>query len=165
MLTKFLRTEGGSPLVAAALPKGANQTYGRYTVRFRADAVAGYKTAWLLWPDANVRWPDGGEIDFPEGSLNGSINAFMHFDNPNGGQSPFETSTGYPTWHTATTEWLPGKVTFILDDKVIGVATKQVPAASMHYVLQTETNIGGAAPPASAAGNVQVDWITIYARA
>jgi hypothetical protein len=33
------------------------QTYGHYAVRVRADAVAGYKAAWLLWPDG----PNGGD--------------------------------------------------------------------------------------------------------
>src|SRR4051812_12414745 len=66
----------GEHLVAAPEPKvnngSTNQLYGRYQVRFKADQIAGYKAAWLLWSQSD-QWSDG-EIDFPEGNLNGSIN-------------------------------------------------------------------------------------------
>ena len=65
----------GEPLVSAPEPKipgaapGGGQLYGAYMVRFRADLLPGYKTAWLLWPDAydngQANWPSDGEIDFP----------------------------------------------------------------------------------------------------
>jgi hypothetical protein len=51
-----MRTRDGRPRVCAPERKinGAtadrNQLYGRYEVRFRADSVDGYKTAFLLWP-------------------------------------------------------------------------------------------------------------------
>jgi hypothetical protein len=41
-----------------------------------ADGVAGYKTAFELWPASDV-WNDG-EIDFLESDLNGSPNAYNH---------------------------------------------------------------------------------------
>jgi hypothetical protein len=50
-----MRTRDGRPRVCAPEPKinGAtadrNQLFGRYEVRFRADATDGYKLAWLLW--------------------------------------------------------------------------------------------------------------------
>ena len=34
----------------------------------------------------------------------------------------------------------------------------------MHWVLQTETRLSGGPPPASAAGDVLVDWVTAYRR-
>ena len=140
------------------------QAYGRYSVRFRADPVPGYKTAWLLWPASGL-WPADGEIDFPEGNLNGTIYAFMHYANPAGGQDAFRTGATYGGWHIATIEWQPGKVTFILDGQPVGVSTTQVPFHPMSYVLQTETCLRCAAPSNAAAGNVQVDWVAIYSRA
>jgi len=164
VLTKRLRSENGRAMVAALLPKvAAPQTYGRYTVRFRADSVAGYKTAWLLWPDSE-KWPKDGEIDFPEGELDGKIFGFMHYANADGGQDWFLSSKTYNDWHTATIEWLPGKVSFILDDEVVGVSTRQVPSRPMHWVLQTETGETGAPPTASATGDVQIDWVSLYTR-
>lgn len=148
----------------AHLPALEGQPYGRYSVRFRADPVAGYKTAWLLWPDSGL-WPAEGEIDFPEGNLNGSIYAFMHYANPAGGQAAFRTGATYAGWHIATIDWQPGKVTFVLDGQLVGVSTTQVPANPMNYVLQTETQLSGGSPSNAAAGNVQVDWVVVYSRA
>ena len=146
------------------LPALEGQAYGRYSVRFRADPVPGYKTAWLLWPVSGV-WPADGEIDFPEGKLSGTIDAFMHYANPAGGQAAFRTGATYGGWHIATIEWQPGKVTFILDGQRVGVSTAQVPVDPMRYVLQTETCLGCGTPPDRAAGNVRVDWVVIYSRA
>ena len=170
VLNIYLHTENGIHLVAAPyplLPGRGNlrgMSYGRYSIRFRADPVAGYKTAWLLWPDSN-NWPADGEIDWPEGNLSGIMNAFMHYANPAGGQAAFPTRFTYQAWHTATTEWSPGNVRFLLDGQVMGVSTTQIPSNPMHLVLQTETQIGGPAPSDTAAGYVQVDWVVIYSRA
>lgn len=147
------------------LPTGYGQVYGRYSVRFYVDPVPGYKTAWLLWPDSGI-WPAGGEIDYPDCNLTQTIHAFMHWASPSGGQTAFSTTVPEAgAWHIATEEWQPGKVTFILDGSVIGVATTLVPSDSMHYVLQTETQLSGGAPSNSAAGNVKVDWVTVYSYA
>ena len=167
-LNIFLHTENGLHLVAAPIPRlptaVQGQRYGRYVVRFRADPVPGYKLAWLLWPDSN-HWPADGEIDFPEGNLNRTIGAFVHYADPKGGQTEFKTTVPEAGgWHIAATEWLPGKVTFSLDGQVIGIATTQIPTQPMHWVLQTETELVGGPPSDRPAGNVQVDWVRIYAR-
>lgn len=166
VLNKHLHTEDGVHMVAALLPKLAGgdkgQTYGRYSVRFKSDPVPLYKTAWLLWPDSE-KWPDDGEIDFPEGNLDGSISAFMHYANPDGGQDEFSTDATYAKWHTATIEWTEGKVTFILDGEEIGTSTTDVPSNPMHQVLQTETCLGDCgAPSDDAEGDVQIDWVVAY---
>jgi hypothetical protein len=142
----------------------AGQSYGRYSVRFHLDAVPGYKTAWLLWPDSGI-WPAGGEEDFPDGNLNSYLNAFAHYADVNGGQDYF--LSGVPeagAWHIATIEWGPGFMTFILDGRTLGTSTHEVPVGPMHWVLQTETQLSGGAPSDAASGNVQVDWATMYSR-
>ena len=161
LLDIYVHTEAGIHYVAAPTPKLPTMTYGRYSIRFQSDSVAGYKTAWLLWPDDGM-WPAHGEIDFPEGNLDQNISAFAHWASPTGGQDAFSTTATYATWHTATTEWTPGKITFLLDGKVIGTSTKLVPSAPMHWVIQTETQLSGGAPADSAAGHVRIDWVTAY---
>ncbi|MEO5842931.1 MAG: hypothetical protein ABIQ73_11650, partial [Acidimicrobiales bacterium] len=52
LLNKRLHTEDGVTMVAAIGPNIGAQLYGRYAVRFRADEVQGFKTAWLLWPSS-----------------------------------------------------------------------------------------------------------------
>ncbi len=170
-LSIHVHSEGGQAYVAAPQPRlngpgtpaGQGVLYGRFSVRFRADAVQGFKTAWLLWPDSEV-WPADGEIDFPEGSLDATISAYAHYARESGGQDAFEGSGArYGDWHVATTEWTPGKVVFLLDGKVIGTSTRYVPSTPMHYVLQTETELSGPDPAPEAAGNVEIDWFTAYA--
>jgi hypothetical protein len=165
VLDYSVRTEGGTHMVSAPVVKDTyGQVYGRYSVRFRSDNLPGYKNAWLLWPDSD-RWPADGEIDFPEGDLNGTINAFSHYASAGGGQDQFGSGASFSAWHTATIEWVPGKVSFALDGKTLGSSTQNVPTTAMHWVLQTETALSGAAPAAGVAGHVLVDWVALYKRA
>jgi hypothetical protein len=160
----FLHSENGVHLSAAPTPRlpgassGNGILYGRYAVRFRADPVPGYKTAWLLWPDSGA-WPRDGEIDFPEAGLDDPICAFMHRMG-GAGQDVYCTGATYPTWHTAVIEWTPQRLTFILDDRVVGNATSNIPNTPMHWVLQTETN--KVPPDNAAAGHVQIAWVAVY---
>jgi beta-glucanase (GH16 family) len=160
-----VHTEDGTHYVSAPEPMlGTGQLYGRYSIRFRAtQTTSDYKTAWLLWPDSE-RWPDDGEIDFPEGNLDSTFNAFMHYASASGGQDAFQSSATFAEWHTATTEWVPGKVTFYVDAEVLGTSTTQVPSTPMHYVLQTETNLDGVVPSATTVGRLEIDWVVIWAR-
>ena len=160
-LDYYVHTEDGEHLVSAPTPKVPAGAYGKYSVRFRADPLPGYKTAWLLWPDSE-QWPADGEIDWPEGNLDETMFAAMHHADPNGGQDWFGTSATFPTWHTATTTWEPGKVTFELDGEVIGTSTTKVPTKPMHWVLQTETSTDGSVPSDATSGHVQIDWVVAY---
>ncbi len=165
VLDYAIHSEGAQHLVSAPVMKDTyGQVYGRYSVRFRSDQLAGYKNAWLLWPDSG-RWPDDGEIDGPEGDLDGTINTFAHFARPGGGQDAFASNASFSSWHTVTIEWVPGKVTFYLDGAVLGTSTQNVPTTAMHWVLQTETSLGGAAPAGNVAGHVLIDWVALYTRA
>ncbi|MGB4758731.1 MAG: glycoside hydrolase family 16 protein [Candidatus Saccharimonadales bacterium] len=172
VMNMFLHSQNGQSLGAAPMPKVNKQTwpyngqlYGKWTVRFKSEPIHGFKTAWLLWPDSGL-WDDG-EIDFPEGDLDGTISAFSHcanIGNPSRNCIYGSTSARYTSWHTASIEWTPGRVTFILDGQTIATGTASVPTKSMHYVMQTESCFGGASdcPAANATANLQVDWISIY---
>ncbi len=170
LLNMYLHTENGVHMVSAPVPvlpgvtsPGGGQLYGRYAARFRADSLHGYKTAWLLWPDSET-WPRDGEIDFPEGNLDGTIAAFMHRQNGSSGsdQDAYSTTKTYGTWHTAVLEWTPTYVMFMLDGVVLGTSTARIPNTPMHYVLQTETALDGTVPADAVAGNVQVDWVAVW---
>jgi beta-glucanase (GH16 family) len=152
------------PIIPDAVDSAGGLLYGRYAVRFRSDPIPGYKTAWLLWPEHNEDWPEYGEIDFPEGNLDGTISAFMHRWNGTSGsdQDAYTTDARYTSWHTAVIEWTPDYVNFILDGTLIGKSTSRIPQGSMHWVLQTETNLDGYEPDDSAQGHVQIDWVAVY---
>jgi beta-glucanase (GH16 family) len=159
-----MHSENGVPLGAAVVPTlpTYGQTYGRYSVRFRADPVPGFGLAFLLWPDSE-KWPRDGEIDFPEGELNGDITAAAHHATEAGTVDRFRAAATFDDWHVATTEWRPGEVTFLLDGNEVGRSTTSVPARSMHWVLQTGSD-GKMLPEASARARIEVDWIEAQAR-
>lgn len=169
ILRKRLHTANGVIKVAAlepVLPGGTkNQLYGRYSVRFRADPITGYKVAWLLWPQSEV-WPRDGEIDFPEGSLTGRIYAFMHHKNGTwgGDQAAFSTTATFPQWHVATTEWSKDLCVFYLDGEEIGRSTQRVPNTPMRWVIQTETALNGVSPDPRASSFVEIDWVAVWKR-
>lgn len=166
LLNLYLHTQNGTPMAAAILPTlPGNDLYGKYTVRFRSDKLPGFKVAWLLWPDSGV-WPGDGEIDFPESDLSGTINAFMHRRGATSGsdQDAFSTSATYSSWHTASIEWTPNSVNFILDGQLIGQSTNRIPNKPMHWVLQTEACLTSCPAP-NTAGNLQIDWVTAYSLA
>jgi hypothetical protein len=137
----------------------------RTAVRFRAsNPIQGYKTAWLYWP-ASWNW-NQGEVDFPEGDLDGTIGGYSHeadTGNPSVNTLAFKSDATYADgWHTAVTEWIPGRsVELFLDGVSVGRTTQHVPTAPMKWILQTETGLSGTAPSWSANGHVQVDWLTV----
>ncbi len=112
-----------------------------------------------------VARPRDGEIDFPEGNLDRTIEAFVHRQDATSGgdQAAFATSAHFTDWHTAVIEWSPGRVALFLDDEPVGSTTERVPDTPMHWVIQTETALD-CAPTDQAQGHVLIDWVVAYAR-
>ena len=165
MLKFDLHNVQGQPAGANPSPIIANgsqyQTYGRYSARLKVDtpSLSEYHIAWLLWPKSE-RWPQDGEIDFPEGQLNETAGAFHHYARTAGGQDAVDTGKKFTDWHTYTIEWSPGRVRFLLDDAVVMESTQFVPSTPMRWQLQTETNGTG-----TNRGNLLVDWVSIWSYA
>ncbi|MEI6623582.1 MAG: glycoside hydrolase family 16 protein, partial [Actinomycetes bacterium] len=152
----------GKYLVSAVIPKLPTMAYGQFVIRLRTDKIPGYKAVPLLWPDSD-NWPADGEIDFPEGPLDGSPwSAVMHYAQSDGGQDSFDTGVNGDHWHDYEIDWSPGQVDFLVDGKRIGRATHAVPAQPMHWVLQFETLPDGPAPSKDAQGHVYIDWVKVY---
>lgn len=168
-----LRQINGEWRTAAPAPRAVGyRTSMRIEVRFRADPVVGWKTSWLLWPQASdcfgvfkECWPRDGEVDFPEGNLNSTISAFMHRQGATVGsdQDVYNTSVTYVDWHTAVTEWDAGqRAAFYLDGVLIGESTNRVPEKAMRMVLQTETVLSSQLPVGPA--HVYVDYLKVWTR-
>lgn len=170
------------PRLSAAVPYGIN--HGRFSVRFRADELPGYKIAWLLWPDSG-QWPRDGEIDFPEQNLDAdtTVRGFMHRQDATEGSdqnwAKGASSACDGEWHTATTTWKPGgwrtaECSFDWDGVRIGHFTERVPKGPMHCVLQIEPELHPhylgrvdgkktwEKPDPTVAGVIEVDWIVAY---
>lgn len=153
-------------LVAAPYPKLPQLRFGRFALRLRAPVARGYRVAVMLWPDSN-RHPDDGEINMPEGGLNGKqFLAYAHFaqpaDTPGPIQDAFPTGVDGDDWHVYETAWSPGRVEFFVDGRSIGVSTHAVPDTPMHWVLQFETGISATPPATDVEAHVQVDWLQAW---
>ena len=152
------------------------QTYGRYTVRFtttggyRKTATGqypdisdepGYGTAFLLWP-ANDRWAEG-EIDYPEMTWGAPVAGAVHtIGNPEVNADTFQTTTSTQgDWHTATIEWSPGLLVFLLDGAEVRRLTTDVPSTPFRWGFQSGGTLGTPAP--DLAGYLYVDEISIDA--
>lgn len=153
------------------------QTYGRWDVRFRAQASDEMTYHFLLWPQAE-RWPP--EIDFLEDFSGDRSHAtgFVHYEQDGERKKVQKTIDGDLTqWHTAGVVWEKDKVTFTLDGEPWGVVTGDaVPAEPMWLALQAQTggcersaDFGFPSCPTSAgvpdAAYVQVDWVVAYSAA
>jgi len=170
--------------------KWPGQLFGRYEVCIRfPDDLPGYKVAWLLWPDygTNTQHKKGGtgenvsggigEIDYPENDLDQHehIGGFMHRLNATAGNDQYSMGNkacDTTQWHVYTIEWSRNLCRFLLDGAEIGKTTERVPdnhadgcPGSMHWVLQTETTLDGVVPDPDVAGDIEIDWIAIWAKA
>jgi hypothetical protein len=145
------------PQVCAAQSKinGSTDLYQLY--RMKADAVDGYKVAWLLWPRSGV-WRRDGEIDFPEADLNdGTVSAFHAPSERHQRQrSHFGSAVTLGDWHTHAMEWTPNRCEFFIDGKSIGKSTSRIPNTPMRFVCQNETELNSTYPAHAAVARVAV---------
>jgi hypothetical protein len=89
----------------------------------------------------------------------------MHRQDATVGNDQYSCSvnTDLRQWHTFVTEWTPNLCRFLCDDVEIGRTTDRVPCTSMHWVIQCETRLSGGAPDPSVAGDLEIDWVGIWA--
>jgi beta-glucanase (GH16 family) len=156
---------------SAGLAWDEGQTYGRWEVRARSQAGAGYGPVVLLWPDAED-WPEGGEIDIVE--LPKPERAKAHFtvhwgeDNHQDGKS---VEGDFTQWHTFAVEWTPQHVAGFVDGEEVYRTTERdaIPPRSMHLAMQQDIGPYGdgwiPAPDGSTPQTctLEVDWVRIYA--
>ena len=150
-----------------------DQKYGRWEVRFRVQAGAGYAPDVLLWPKNNNDWPTAGEIDLAEMNdpARQGFGSFLHHgkDNTIVGH---DTKADFTKFHTIAVDWLPTRVTYYLDGKKIfnvtpGEIRTGLPTESvMHLALQLDQGCSDFIPcrnahtPAKVV--MDVDWVKVY---
>ncbi|PPK95221.1 glycosyl hydrolase family 16 [Kineococcus xinjiangensis] len=118
-----------------------NQTYGRWTMRARAEKGRGITMVALLWPTAGG-WPP--EIDFAEdnGGDRDMMSATAHFADHTRKHS--ETAIDSTQWHDYAVEWTPGQIKYLIDGKVwAAVADSRVPSQAMRLGIQSEAWVKG----------------------
>ncbi len=170
---QLVRTNVAAPVPRILGLTGASTTsnaqlYGMYEICVRATGAAvGFKMVPLLWPSSNV-WPRDGEIDLPEVNLDGVsvVKGFHHNQDATSGSDQVEkTTTALPyDWHRYRIKWLANYCAMYVDDVMIGGAiTSRVPNTPMWWILQFETVLNAATPPADGVeANIEIDWVVAY---
>ncbi|MET9340018.1 MULTISPECIES: glycoside hydrolase family 16 protein [unclassified Nonomuraea] len=156
---------GGKDL-SGGLATRSSQEYGRWEVRFKAEAGAGYTPVALLWPDSQSDG-DYAEIDFAEivdpQRRGGGI--FVHAGRE---RAQKQLRADFTQWHTVAVDWLPGRLTFWLDGrKVWDYRGPHVPEGrKMGLALQNDVVCNEWSPCRNAATpdtvSMYVDWVKVY---
>jgi hypothetical protein len=157
--------------IGAGLADHFDQLYGRWEIRFRVDAGAGYGAAILLWPTSE-NWPDEGEIDIlevPKPPRN--VGHHVAHLGPNNDQAGKAVNADFTTWHTVGVDWSPGQLVYYLD----GAETWRAPANLVpDDLMRLALQLDECAPPvygnwipcrdASSPPTVEmeVDWVKVY---
>ncbi len=163
VLDVFVHTASNGTCMGAALfPLMPKLTFERYSIRFRGDPVAGFKEIAFLWPVDGIH----GEIDYPENHLDSTITGSLHTIAGGSQIQRWTSGVASTSWHTATMEWTPSSVTFILDGVILGTTTLDVPQTPMTLIVRGESDLAPAPKPLpSSQGHFQVDWLTAYSYA
>lgn len=146
------------------------QTYGRWEVRYRADASDEITYHFLLWPQAEV-WPP--EIDFAEDTGGGRdrILAFLHYGEEDHTIERELTGIDFTTWNTVGVEWSPGRLDYLINGETWAtVESDGVPDEPMWLGLQSQA--GGCERPGFSIecpqvgtpeqADIEIDWVAVY---
>jgi WD40 repeat protein len=166
--------------VSGGISYKTNQTYGRWVVRFRADAGAGYAPVVLLWPQGP--WQPDGEIDMVEitnPQRRGGAeflhlgNSKLHLSTPTHRRyKAIPPTVNFTRWHTLAVDWLPSHVTFWLDGRKLWTvergtgANDYIPSTPFHLALQNDEGCDVHCKPNKDTPKqviMRVDWVKIYA--
>lgn len=158
--------------VGGGVADAVNQTYGRWEIRFRGDAGAGYAPVVLLWPEG--KWPDDGEIDLAEvtNPLRHGAGEFLHLGTTNRFIGKPIQGVDFTEWHTIAVDWLPDHITFWLDGNALWTVKRAtgnsdyIPSTPFHLALQNDAGCdNGCKPDKNTPAQVvmDVDWVKVYA--
>jgi licheninase len=155
---------GGKDL-SGGVASHVSQTYGRWEVRFRGEAGAGYSLVTLLWPSSESRY---AEIDFAEVIDPTRKSGGIYIHSGDAPQAQSQMAADFTQWHTVAVDWLPGRLTFWLDGrKTWDYTGPRVPEGQpMHLTLQNDVVCNEWSPCRSASTprtvSMYVDWVKIY---
>ncbi|MET8159562.1 family 16 glycosylhydrolase [Sphaerisporangium sp. NPDC005289] len=156
---------GGKDL-SGGVASHLSQTYGRWEVRFRGEAGAGYSLVALLWPSSERG--EYAEIDFAEVIDPTRRTGGIYVHRGEAPQAQSQMRADFTQWHTVAVDRLPGRLTFWLDGRQVWDYTgPRVPEAQpMHLTLQNDVVCNQWSPCRNASTprtvSMFVDWVKIY---
>lgn len=152
-----MTSDGVRNKVAAVVPrKCMNLRYGKFTERFVVRTrTAGFKMAHLRYTPNEVDYPEAGQTFAAD-----PISVFTHgFASSSADVAP---NSAWTSWHTYSTEIVPGQLRFYLDGKLVKTVNADFPD-SADWILQNESALGDVAG-AAAGSSVTIDttFLTCY---
>lgn len=146
------------------------QTYGRWEVRYHADASDEITYHFLLWPQAEI-WPP--EIDFAEdtGGARERILAFLHYGEEDHTIERELDGVDFTEWNTVGVQWTPGRLDYLINGDIWATVTSDgVPDEPMWLGLQSQA--GGCERPGFSIdcpqvgtpdhADIEIDWVAVY---
>jgi hypothetical protein len=132
-----------------------NMQYGKFTERFIVRTrTNGYKMAHLRYTP--------NEVDFPEAGGNFSTDPISVFTHGFSEASADVASNGaWTSWHTASTEIVPGQLRFYLDGKRVKTVNANFPDKA-DWILQNESALGGGYAAKNSSVNIDTTFLTCY---
>jgi beta-glucanase (GH16 family) len=159
-----------------------SQTYGRFEARLKIPRGQGLWPAfWMLGDNiTTVGWPKSGEIDIMEniGREPSIVHGTMHgpgYSGAGGIGAPYTLATGTfaDDFHTYAVEWMPGLITWFVDDtKYFQAAPEHLPSSGTWvfdhpFYLLLNVAVGGGWPNDPDATTtfpqaMVVDYVRVY---
>jgi beta-glucanase (GH16 family) len=138
-----------------------NFTYGVFEARIWTPAGRGMWPA--FWSDGQI-WPNDGEIDTLEAY--GTDNSQFHYYYPGGGPGGSANVPGATAgWHTYTTDWEPGIITWYYDGRKVwqltnaNLAAGQTISSSPQYLI---LNLGLNSAQSMSPAALRVDYVRVW---
>jgi beta-glucanase (GH16 family) len=155
--------------------KPFRQRYGWYEIRARMPRTPGFGTAFWLWeagePEPRSDVSHAAEIDiFEQFSSTPHVNTHsIHYGaRPNGGSDPDHWAELFQDqhididvsedFHVYALEWTPDRVSFYIDDKLIGTSNHPADIA-MRIILGATANVDA---PAVFDDGLTVSYVRVY---
>lgn len=144
--------------VAAPIPLPCmNLRYGKFTERTQVSGIVnGFKIAHLRYSD------NDNEVDYPEAGGNfksDPISEFTHTFTESG--ADVAPNSAWTSWHTFSTEIIPGKLSFYLDGKLVKTVNGDFPDFT-DWVLQNESSLGGGYAAKGTSVDINTSWLACY---
>lgn len=150
-----MRYVNGRNQVAAPVPLKCNFRYGKVSERLivRGPLSDRFKMAHLRYT------PD--EIDYPEagGTFKDPVYEYTHGFASSAAQAA--PNSAWTSWHTYSTEIVPGRVRFYFDGRLFKTVNGDFPT-SAYWILQNESALGVGSVSGPTTQTIDSTWLACY---